>query len=124
MQFADISLTDAVAGSATFTAMTKDGLLAEWKDKSVTPPVMRPAVTCALRKADGSTPRKVTIKLTFPFSYTDGGVTTQALSTSWVTFIVNENMSAADLNDLIAFTSGIVNAAQVKATITDGEFPA
>lgn len=124
MQFANFDLTDSSAATATFTAMTNEGLLCTWKDKSAAVPSLRPVVTCGMRKAKGSTPRKVTVKVILPYTHTLDSVEYRGETSAFIDFIVPETADATDVADLLAFVGGAIGQAQISSAVSDGEFPA
>jgi len=124
MQFANFDLTDSSAATVTFTAMTNEGLLCTWKDKSAVLPSLRPVVTCGMRKAKGSTPRKVTVKVILPYTHTVDSVEYKGETSAFIDFIVPETADATDVADLLAFVGGAISEGQLSAAIKDGEFPA
>jgi len=124
MQFANFNLNDSSAAATTFTAMMKDGLLATWKDKSEETPALRPTITCGMRPAKGSSPRKVTVKVILPFTHTLDGVTHTSQTSAFLDVVVPEYADATNVADLLAFVSGVVLENQISGSATDGEFPA
>jgi hypothetical protein len=124
MQFANFDLNDSSAVATTFTAKMKDGLIATWYDKSVAVPSLRPTISCGMRPAKGSSPRKVTVKVILPYTHTVDSVTYTGETSAFLDVIVPEHADATNVQDLLAFVSGAVLQAQISGVVEDGEFPA
>ena len=123
MQIAAFNLTDSQAGSVTFTPMIKNNLLVEYRDTSASKSSLYPMVSCGLRPAKGSVARKVVLKITKPFEYTENDVVKTADISCFIDVVVPSVASESDIQDLIEFASGAIKVDQFTDTIENGAFP-
>lgn len=124
MQIATVTLTDSAAGSVNFLPMIKNNLQVEYKDTSPASAVLYPGLTCSMRPAKGDVARKVSLRVSKPYQYTDANGDTKHNSVvAFIEVVVPDTADGTSIDDLIEFASGAVKEAQFTDAIKNGAFP-
>lgn len=124
MQIASFNLNNSSAAVVAFDPMVKDGLLASYANTTPTTASLYPQVSCAMRPAKGSVPRKTTIKVVLPFTHTsDNGVVTTEQNSVFIDVIINSKSDSLTANDILTMASGALQEPQFVETAVKGAFP-
>lgn len=123
MQIADISLANASAVAKTFVPTVKDGLLATYVNREGSRPAVYPNLSVGMRAPKAGVSRKATLKVALPYDVIAGSTTTSEAVTVFVDIVVPQSASAANVQDILAFASGLLVNAQVEDVCVNGAFP-
>lgn len=123
MQIADISLVNASAVAKTFVPTVKDGLLATYVNREGSRPAVYPNVSVGMRAPKAGVSRKATLKVALPYDVTAGSTTTTESATVFIDVVIPESAAAANVQDILAFASGLLVNAQIKDVCVNGAFP-
>lgn len=123
MQIADISLENSGAVAKTFVPTVKDGLLATYVNREGSRPAVYPNLSIGMRAPKAGVSRKATLKVALPYDVIAGATTTSEAVTVFVDIVVPQSASAANVQDILAFASGLLVNAQVEDVCVNGAFP-
>ncbi len=123
MQIANMSLENSSAVAKTFVPTVKDGLLATYVNREGSRPAVFPNLSVGMRAPKAGVSRKVTLKVALPYDVTVGSVVSTESVTAFVDIIVPESASAANVQDILAFASGLLVNTQVEDVCVNGAFP-
>jgi hypothetical protein len=67
--------------------------------------------------------RKATLKVALPYDVTVGSTTTTESVTVFIDVVIPESATAANVQDILAFASGLLVNAQINDVCVNGAFP-
>lgn len=123
MQIADISLANASAVAKTFVPTIKNGLLATYVNREGSRPAVYPTLSVGMRAPKAGVSRKVTMKVALPYDVLVGSTTSTESVTVFIDVVAPESASAAHVQDVLAYASGLLVNAQIKDVCVNGAFP-